>query len=358
MVMLISASTGQPKAHYLVMQPIWCVVGVLACGIMTAGDYRWFKKYPSSLWVFLGVVLALLVLVLVPGVGYRANGASRWLRYGPATLQPSELAKVALLLVLAWYGDRYQRWMPTFWRGMVVPGIILAPVLGLVFLEPDVGTTMLLALVGGVVLFVAGTRARFLVPLVISGLAALTVFIMNNPVRLKRILAFLYPEQSKEEVGYQTFQAIIAIGSGGVTGLGLGDGRQKLGFVPEHHTDFILSVIGEELGLAATLSVVLAFVVIVICGLYIAWHARDSFGLLLGTGLTSLIGFQAAINIGVVTGSLPNKGLSLPFISYGGSNLVIMLACVGLLLNIARHASEPEALPRASLEPEDQASLI
>jgi cell division protein FtsW len=354
MVMLISASTGQPKAHYRVMQPIWSVIGLVACGLAAAGDYRWLKKYSWSLWGFFAVVLLLLVATLVPGLGSRANGASRWLKCGSMTLQPSELAKVALVLVLAWYGDRCQRWMPGFWRGLVIPGLLVAPVLGLVFFEPDVGTTVLLALTSGVVLFMAGTRLRFLFPLLVAGVAGLAVFILHNPMRLRRVLAFLHPDQNKEEAGYQTFQAIIAIGSGGLTGLGLGDGRQKLGFVPEHHTDFILSVIGEELGLIATLSVIVAFVLIIVCGLYIAWHARDTFGLLLGSGLTALIGFQAAINIGVATGSLPNKGLSLPFISYGGSNLVVMLACIGLLLNIARQAGEPESLPQASLEPEDQ----
>jgi len=224
-------------------------------------------------------------------------------------------------------------------------------VLGLVFIEPDVGTTILLAAVSGVLLFTAGTRLRFLVPPLVVGVAGLVVFILHNPLRLKRVMAFLYPEQNKEAVGYQTYQAMVAIGSGGVTGVGLGDGRQKLGVVPEHHTDFIFSVIGEELGLIATLLVVIAFVAILICGVYIAWRASDTFGALISTGITFLMAFQAAINIGVVTGSLPNKGLSLPFISYGGSNLVVMLACVGMLINVARHASQRERLPQAVFEP-------
>jgi cell division protein FtsW len=161
-------------------------------------------------------------------------------------------------------------------------------------------------------------------------------------MRRERILAFLHPEKYKNGVGYQSWQAMIALGSGGWTGLGLGNGRQKLGFVPEHHTDFILSIIGEELGLVATLLVVLTFVIFVICGLYIAGRARDTFGLVLASGLTMLIGLQAAINIGVVTSALPNKGLPLPFISYGGSNLLAMLTCVGLLISVARHARVEE----------------
>ncbi|HKQ37066.1 MAG TPA: putative lipid II flippase FtsW [Verrucomicrobiae bacterium] len=350
MVMLFSASTGQPEANYLVMQPIWCAIGLTACLTVAAGNYQWLKKYWWLNWVFFGITLVLLALVLVPGIRINVNGAYRWLRFSRFSIQPSELAKIALILVLAWYGERYQRQMPTFWKGLVFPGLIIAPVLALVFLEPDVGTTMLLATLAGVMLFVAGTRLRFLVPPIAAGVAGLIVFILHNPMRLRRIMAFLYPEQNREEVGYQTYQAMVAIGSGGLTGLGLGDGRQKLGSIPEHHTDFIFSVIGEELGLVATMLVIVAFVVMVICGVYIALKARDNFGMLLASGVSFLMGLQAAINIGVVTGSLPNKGLSLPFISYGGSNLVVMLACVGLLINVARRAGD-EPIPRGVFDP-------
>jgi cell division protein FtsW len=350
MVMLFSASTGQPEANYLVMQPIWCAIGLIACVTVAAGNYQWLKKYWWLNWIFFAVTLALLVLVLVPGIRMNVNGAYRWLRFGGFGIQPSELAKIALILMLAWYGDRYQRQMPTFWKGFVYPGLCVVPVLALVFLEPDVGTTVLLACLGGVMMFVAGTRLRFLVPTITLGLTGLVVFIMNNPMRLRRIMAFLYPEQNREEVGYQTYQAMVAIGSGGLTGLGLGDGRQKLGFIPEHHTDFIFSVIGEELGLAATLMVIIAFLAMVVCGVFIALKAKDNFGMLAASGVSFLIGLQAAINIGVVTGSLPNKGLSLPFISYGGSNMVAMLICVGLLINVARHAGD-EPIPRAVFDP-------
>ncbi len=350
MVMLFSASTGQPEANYLVMQPIWCALGLFACLAVAAGNYQWLKKHWWLNWVFFGLTLLLLCLVLAPGIRMNVNGAYRWLRMGRFSIQPSELAKIALILILAWYGDRYQRQMPTFWKGLVFPGLMIAPVLALLFLEPDVGTTVLVATLGGAMLFVAGTRMRFLVPPIAVGVAGLIVFILHNPMRLRRVMAFLYPEQNREEVGYQTYQAMVAIGAGGVTGLGLGDGRQKLGFIPEHHTDFIFSVIGEELGLAATLLVIIAFVAMVVCGVYIALKARDNFGMLLASGVSCLIGLQAAINIGVVTGSLPNKGLSLPFISYGGSNLVVMLACVGLLINVARHAGD-EPIPRAIFDP-------
>jgi cell division protein FtsW len=169
--------------------------------------------------------------------------------------------------------------------------------------------------------------------------------LLHNPMRMKRIFSWLDLEQHKDDVGYQAYQAMIALGSGGWTGLGLGNGRQKLGWVPEHHTDFIFSIIGEELGLLATLLVIVAFVVIALCGFYIALRAQDMFGTLLAAGITLLISLQAAINIGVVTSALPNKGLALPFISYGGSSLVVMLACVGILLSVARQAAPRQAAP-------------
>jgi len=169
--------------------------------------------------------------------------------------------------------------------------------------------------------------------------------LLNDRMRLKRIFSWLDLDKHKDGVGYQAYQAMLALGAGGWTGLGLGNGRQKLGFVPENHTDFILSIIGEELGLVATLLVIAAFVTIVLCGIFIARNSRDTFGLLLGSGISFLIGLQEFINIGVVTSALPNKGLPLPFVSYGGSNLLIMLTCVGLLLSIARQARASEALP-------------
>jgi cell division protein FtsW len=340
MVILFSASTGQPAARYLIMQPIWCGVGLIAFFAGACSNYRWFKKHPSIPWVLFGVAVLLLGLVLVPSIGLKVNGARRWLGLGQVRLQPSEFAKLAVIVVLAWYGERYQRFMGRFFRGLIIPGAIIAPVLGLIFLEPDVGTAAVLGAVSAILLLIAGIRWTYFLPPVFLVVTALAVFIWQNPMRSERVYSWLHLEETKQDKGLQAYQALVALGSGGVTGVGLADGRQKLGFVPEHHTDFILSVIGEELGLAATLTVVAGFLSILICGVYIAWHARDTFGMLLASGITFLISLQAVINIGVVTGSLPNKGLSLPFISYGGSNLVAMFACVGLLISIARQASK------------------
>jgi cell division protein FtsW len=347
MVMLYSSSMAQVGARYLVLQLIWCAFGLVVCLMAAAMDYRWLKKLA---WPLLGVAVLLLGLVLVKHVGVRINGARRWFIFGPARFQPSELAKLALIVALAWYGEHYQRQMATWKRGVVVPALFIGLVLGLVFVEPDRGTTILVASVSGILLLIAGVRWTFILPPVLLALGGLGLSLWHDPMRLKRIFSWVYLEENKSGVGYQAYQAMLALGAGGWTGLGLGNGRQKFGFVPEHHTDFIFSIIGEELGLAATLLVVAAFVAIVVCGISIAMNARDTFGLLLGSGLTFLIGLQAFINIGVVTSALPNKGLPLPFISYGGSNLLMMLTAVGLLLSIARQARASETIGARTTE--------
>jgi len=342
LVMLYSSSMTQDGAHYLILQLIWCVCGLSLCAASATLDYRLLRKF--ALPIFL-IALVLLVLVLVPHIGRKINGARRWFDFHGVRFQPSEFAKLALVILLAWYGHYFQRYVQTLGRGVVVPGVLIALILGLVFVEPDRGTTILLAAVGGAMLLLSGVRWKCIVPPVVLGAVALAVSIFFDPMRMRRVMSWWDLEQHKDGVGYQAYQAMIALGSGGWTGLGLGNGRQKLGFVPEDHTDFIFSIIGEELGLIATLFILLAFVIIVSCGIYIALQSRDTFGFLLGTGITLLIGLQAAINIGVVTSALPNKGLPLPFISYGGSNLMAMFTCVGILFSIARHAQARERIP-------------
>jgi cell division protein FtsW len=341
---LVNARTHtEVGAHLLQMQLVWCALGFVACAITAVLDYAILKKLAWP--IFIGS-LALAVCVFVPHLGMKLNGAHRWIKLPGATFQPSELVKIALIIMLAWYCDRSQRKMDTFKRGIIFPGIIIAFALGLIFVEPDRGTTILLAAVSGMMLLVAGVQLKHLLIPAFGGVAVLAVSILHDPMRMNRIAAWLHPQQHLNGAALQAQQSMIALGAGGVTGLGLGNGLQKLGYVPEIQSDFIFANIGEELGLIATLFVVVAFLLIAICGIFIALRARDNFGCLLASGVTFLISLQAAINIGVVTSVLPNKGLALPFISSGGSSLLAMLIGVGILLSVARRAPVREKTVR------------
>ncbi|MEC9080761.1 MAG: putative lipid II flippase FtsW [Verrucomicrobiota bacterium] len=339
LVMLYSATMFHGGSGSWISQLIWCGIGLVMCLSIAMADYRLLKNVSVP-----ALVLALLLLgaVMIPGVGLERNGARRWLQLPGTTFQPSEFAKLAVIIALAHYGDRKGRQMDTIRYGLLIPGTVLSLFLGLIFLEPDWGATALLAAVCGLMLILAGTKLWHMAPPVLVFGAVGGYLLSQNPVRLNRVTSWLDPEGTKQGVGYQAWQSLIALGSGGTTGLGLGNGRQKLGFVPEHQTDFIFSVIGEELGLVATVAIVIGFILFVVCGTFIAMRARDFFGYLLASGLTLLVGIQAFINIGVVTGTLPNKGLPLPFISRGGTNLIAMLFCVGVLLSVARFAGREE----------------
>ena len=340
LVMLYSATMFHRGASFWGSQLLWCCIGLVVCAVTAKVDYQFLKKVSLPMMI---LALIMLVAVLIPGIGIEVNGARRWVQLPGTRFQPSEFAKIALIIALAHYCERKGRKMDTFKYGMLLPGLAMSLFLGLIFLEPDWGSTALLAVVCGLMLFLAGTKIRYMAMPVIGLMAAGGYLLSQNTVRLNRIMSWLDPEGTKQGVGYQAWQSLIALGSGGPTGLGLGNGRQKLGFVPEHQTDFIFSVIGEELGLIATMGVVVAFVLFVICGAFIALRSSDFFGFLLASGLTLLIGLQAFINIGVVTSTLPNKGLPLPFISRGGTNLVVMLFCVGVLLSIARFSRAEES---------------
>ena len=332
MVMLYSADDNSNR---LIRQAFGIGLGGAACIICCLLPYRHLKW--GSI-VFMGFAMLLLILVLHPSLGHLSGGARRWLMLGGIRLQPSELAKLAVIIGLAHYAEHYRRHMTGFWKGLVIPMLCMAPILGLIFVEPDRGGTILLAAVGCTIMVVAGVRWLHLLPMVSIGLAVLAVALWADPVRRARILSWTDVENTKEEVGYQAYQAQLALGSGGFEGRGLGDGLIKRGLLPEDHTDFLFAIIGEELGILATLGILVAFLLILICGVYIACHARDLFGFYLAAGLTMLICLQAFINMGVVTGTLPNKGLPLPFISFGGSNLVVMLTSIGLLLSVAVRA--------------------
>jgi cell division protein FtsW len=337
LVMLSSTAAFAPGNHgdqlfFLKRQAQWLGVAVMVCLVASCVDHHLLQR---CWWLLLLVSLVLLTLCFVPGIGLRIKGAARWIHVGSASFQPSELAKLATVASLAWWFARDEKNALSFWKGFVVPLVGLAIVAAPIAREVDMGTTALLGVTTFILMFVAGTRWRYLLPMVVGGLGGLAFAITKMPERLGRVMAFLYPEKYPDDA-YQQLQGLIALGSGGVEGLGLGNGRQKMAFLPEAHTDFILPVVGEELGLRITLLIVFGFIMIIMCGAIISLRARDRFGMLLGFGIVVLIAFQAAVNIGVTTMTLPNKGFPLPFISYGGSNLVFCLLGIGILINIYR----------------------
>ena len=341
MVMLASTSAVQASAqhhnanYYVVRQAVWLVLALVAAGGMSRLDYHRLRPWAGPLVV---MTLVLLALCFVPGIRLRVKGSSRWLNLRALNFQPSELAKFATVLFLAWWMDRRKRLAGTFKWGFLLPGGVLALILGMIFIEPDFGTTLLLATVGSLLLVFGGTPVRTLMGFGSLGLLGFSYAVMQDEVRMKRVISFLDPERYAGKEAYQLMQALQAFAIGGLWGVGLGQGMQKRYYLPEAHTDFILAIIGEELGLVATVGVLALFAGFCFCGLRIAWRAPDLFGRLLALGATLTITCQALINVAVVTGSVPTKGIALPFISYGGSNLAVTGLFVGLLLNIARHA--------------------
>ncbi len=319
--------------YFLRRHSIWLGIGLVACTAAALIDYHFWQR---TWWVWFGFSLVGLALCFLPPFRHKINGSWRWLEFQGLTCQPSEFAKLAAVFFLAFWFARYEKESSKILRGFVFPMGIVSLLLSLIITEVDLGTTVLIGATTFVVMFIAGTNLVLLGTLSLGGVAAILYVATHIAERNGRLLAFLHPEQYKLTAGLQQLQALIAWGSGGIEGLGLGNGRQKMSYLPYAHTDFIFPIVGEELGLRFSLLVVFLFVLIIICGMTIALHARDRFGLLLASGIVSLLAFQAAINIGVVTSLLPNKGLPLPFVSYGGSNLVVALFAVGLLLNIYR----------------------
>ncbi len=324
------------SSYFLKRHLAYLVIGTCAAIFAAWVNPNLWRRHSN--WLLIGAVI-LLALCLIPGLGLKINGARRWLGTSAIRFQPSDLAKFALLVFLATWFDRHHRRVKTFRDGFAVPIGVTALVCGLIFVEPDFGTTALTGLVAITLMFVAGTRWIFLIPTILLGAGGFALAIAHDPTRMKRILAFLDPEGTAQGAGYQTWQALLAFGSGGLTGRGLGNSAAKFFYLPEARTDFIFPIIGEELGLVGCLAVILAFATLIILGIRIALRANGLYSSLLALGIVSLIGFQAAINIGVVTGALPNKGLPLPFISFGGSNLVMNLLGIGVLVNIARHTA-------------------
>jgi cell division protein FtsW len=352
-VMLFSTSAFARDSHgdvyfFIKRQGVWLAIGLTLCAAAAMLDYHIWQR---TWWLWFVLALFTLVLCFVPHLGMRINGSRRWVGLGPVTFQPSEIAKIAAVFFLAYWFARHEKASNSIWRGFVLPLAIIAPLLILILSEVDLGTTVLLGATGFVVMFIAGSNPLLLGLVSVIGLSGILLVATQMSERMGRLSAFLDPQRFKEDAGLQQMQALIAWGSGGMEGLGLGNGRQKMLYLPYAHTDFIFPMIGEELGLRISLLVVFLFVVIIVCGMMIALHAKDRFGLLLAAGIVALLGLQAAVNIGVTTSLLPNKGLPLPFISYGGSNLVACLFGIGLLLNVYRQGVfEPPNKQRAPLQ--------
>jgi cell division protein FtsW len=337
-VMLFSTSAFARDSHgdvyfFIKRQAMWFGVGLVVCIFAALIDYHLWQR---TWWLWFALALVVLALCYVPHIGMRLNGSRRWIGWGPITVQPSELAKVTVIFFLAAWFSRYEKPDRKLLLGFILPLAIISLPAALVLGEVDLGTTALIGTTAFAVMFIAGASPLWLGAVSLAGLGALLIVATQISERMGRLSAFLHPQLFKEDAGLQQMQALIAWGSGGMEGLGLGNGRQKMLYLPYAHTDFIFPIVGEELGLRFSLLVVFLFVVIIVCGTMIALHAKDRFGLLLGCGVVSLLALQAAVNIGVTTSLLPNKGLPLPFISYGGSNLVACMFGVGLLLNIYR----------------------
>ncbi|HEY2901695.1 MAG TPA: putative lipid II flippase FtsW [Polyangia bacterium] len=324
------------STYFLKREIIYAVVGLAAMSLALRTDYSIYRRLAYPL---LGV--SILTLVAVLKIGSRAGGAIRWFRLGPLSFQPSELAKLALAVYLATLLARQAEKVRVFSVGFLPPLLVTGTMMGLLLKQPDLGTAVIFGVVALGLLFIAGTRTSYLILALLVAAPAGWKFIVSTPFRMRRMLAFLDPWAFRRDVGYQITESLISVGSGGVTGMGLGDGRQKLFFLPEAHTDFILSIVGEELGLLGILFVIAGFGVLVWRGLRAAYRARDVFGCYLAFGITAMFGLQALVNIGVVLGSLPTKGLPLPFISYGGSSLVVSLFMAGILGNISARNPEP-----------------
>jgi cell division protein FtsW len=324
-------------SHYLVRQASYAALGLFVMIAVARFDYHRYRllTYPA----LAGAIGLLLVVAL--GLGHSAGGASRWIRVGPVNLQPSEGAKLALILWLAYSLSKKRDRIRTFKVGFL-PHVLMAGLLMLLCLkQPDFGSAVMIGALTCVMLFAAGTKTGHILAAFVVAAPVGWALVASSPYRMRRIKAFLEPFEHRYDVGYQIAESLMSFGAGGPTGVGIGDSRQKLFFLPEAHTDFISAIIGEELGFVGIVALLLAFTAVVIFGFRIAMRASDDYGTWLAVGITMFIGLQAYTNLAVAMGMLPTKGLVLPFISYGGSSLLVNCTAVGILLNVSREREVP-----------------
>lgn len=323
--------------HFFKQQLIGLSVGLVFLYVFQRIDYRVWRRFVVPIFF---VALGLLILVFIPGIGTTVYGAARWVEIGPLSFQPSEVMKLSIILYLAaWLSSRGKAKAADFFEGFVPFLAILSIVAFLIIKQPDTGTLGLIFLISLSIFFASGANLTHMAALFFGGLAFLAILIKIAPYRLQRFLVFLNPEHDPQGFGYHVTQALLAIGAGGVFGAGLGQSRQKFNYLPEPVTDSIFAILGEEFGLIGTVVIVALFLFVAWRGLRIARLAPDAFGRLTAVGIVSWIVFQAFINMSAISGLIPLTGIPLPFISYGGTSLVVLLASVGILLNISKHST-------------------
>ncbi len=329
----ISSEHQSSGYHFLKMQALWCCLGLIG---MTAASFFKYRNYQRLAWPLLVVAGGLLMLIYIPGLGIERGGGTRWVRIGRFTFQPVEFAKIAIIIYIARFLNRNSDYIGDFKRGILPGLVVLAVLFALISGQPDFGSMALIGLVVFVMLFAGGAKIYQMALMMLAASLMAVVEILREPYRLTRLMTFLHPWRDPEGAGYQIVQSFYALGSGGILGRGLGGGMQKLHYLPVPHSDFIFAVIGEELGFVGSLFIISLYMVIIWRGIRISLSTEDRFGSLLAMGITSLLGIQAMINIGVVIGALPTKGLTLPLVSFGGSSMLVSLAAVGILLNISK----------------------
>ncbi len=335
----VSCGVNPVTNAFLIRQAICVVLSVIMIAAFANIDYHSLAR-----WGRVIMLLSIVALVVLLFFGTRVNGAKRWFRIGPLSLQISEFVKIAIIIYVAEFASRKREVLGKFVRGLVPPLLVLGVTFGLIMLQPDFGTAALIAMVVMTMLIVSGARWRHIVPLVVTALPLLLFLVRMREYRWRRLIVFIDPWIDRQGAGYHVVQSLIALGCGGLAGVGPGCGLQKLGFLPEAETDFIFAIFGQETGFIGCVLLMGVFVALFYAGMRIARSAPDSLGAVLAFGVTALIGFQMLINVAVACSAMPTKGISLPFVSFGGSSLLALSAGIGIMLNVGRHCPRERAV--------------
>ncbi|MFD1038742.1 putative lipid II flippase FtsW [Virgibacillus byunsanensis] len=347
--MVVAVVEGLESTHYFFRQIQWFTIGLLGFIFCSIFPYKYYQNLMKLL-----IVIIILLLISVLFLGTTVNNARSWFQFGPVSFQPAEFAKIGLIMYLASIYSKKQSYIHDFNKGVLPPLILTGIILGLIVLQPDIGTAAIIFLIACSVIFSAGIRFKHLLILVFIGLIVVAIAVPNmvTDVRVSRFTGAYQPFEAPETGGYQLIQSYLAIGVGGITGEGLGQSVQKLGYLTQAHTDFIMAVIAEELGFIGVIIVISMIATIVLRGIFISRKCKDSFGALLALGISSMVGIQAFINLGAISGILPITGVTLPFVSYGGSSLLVLLASMGILNNIAKTVKQHEQQQPATVQTE------